>query len=104
MKPTVKTIRDKVERLKNDLKEAESSLSYYVNNCRHSWGKVQADHIYEKAYTIPGDPPGTMGVDWRGPCYVPAKETKRWKRVCEECGKEEFTTNTEQHVTYTPKF
>ena len=97
-------MRERVAKLETDLKEAKSALSLYVSGCRHSWGKVESAHIYEKSYTIPGDPPGTMGVDWRGPTYVPAKETKRWKRVCSECGEEEFTTRTEQHVTHTPKF
>jgi hypothetical protein len=102
--PTIKSMRDRVSKLTAELKEAESALTHYVNNCRHTWSKIEEVHQYIPSYTIPGDEPGTMGVDWRGPIHVPAQENKQWKRVCENCGKEEITSNTNQHITYTPRF
>lgn len=93
--------QQEIERLRNQI----SSLESQQNNCRHQWGETVADHIYEKAYTIPGDVPGTMGIDWRGPVWVPAKTIERWKRVCKLCGKIEYTNRKEQvRVEYKPVF
>lgn len=88
---------DKVYRLKAELSRTEA-------NCKHVWSTPISDDIYEKAYTIEGDAPGTMGVDWRGPVHVSAKTTKRWKRFCLECGKVQHTTNTNKQVTETARF
>jgi len=54
----------------------------------------EADHIYHKAYTYPGDAPGTMGVDHCGPIDVPPRTEERWKRTCTICGKVEITKQT----------
>lgn len=64
-------------------------------NCKHDWTPPRANHIYHEAYTIPGDPPGTMGIDWRGPCYVAAETIKRWTRECRKCGLEQHTNKIE---------
>lgn len=61
--------------------------------CPHVWGETKYTPDYQEAYTIPGDPPGTMGVDWRGPCHVPAKTTPKWSRTCTKCG---YTQTTER--------
>jgi hypothetical protein len=99
-----KILRDEINLSERELEIKKMRLARMVNSCQHKWGSTQAAHVYQAAYTIPGDPPGTMGVDWRGPTYVSAKTDKRWKRVCEVCGKEEFTTATDKTVTETPKF
>lgn len=36
--------------------------------------------------------------------YIPPTETPRWTRMCVECGLDQTTSQTEQHVTHTPKF
>jgi len=72
--------------------------------CRHTWGEVKYTPDIQEAYTIPGDAPGTMGVDWRGPCYVPRKEIPKWTRVCKHCDKMEVTTKIRQEVTRIPTF
>ena len=87
-----------------ELDETERKLVSAVRSCNHRWGAVTPDHIYHKGYTIPGDPPGTMGVDWRGPCDVAAKTDFRWKRVCQECGEIQYTTRTTETITKTPTF
>ncbi len=83
----------------------ESILERAYTQCKHDWNTVPA-HVYHKGYTIEGDAPGTMGVDWRGPYHVPARTEKRWKRTCRTCGKEEFTSvaNVQTSVTETPRF
>ena len=62
--------------------------------------------IITETYTIPGDRPGTMGVDWRGPVHVPSSTKDQWTRTCTECGKEEVTTqkNEEKKVNITPRW
>ncbi len=93
--------QSEIERLNREIGQLKSQQA----NCPHQWGEVIADHIYNEAYTIPGDPPGTMGIDWRGPCYVPAETIERWKRVCKICGKIEYTSQKEQvRVEYEPVF
>lgn len=73
-----------------DLEEQARSLREQADrikrDCDHKWGPVEYTPDYQEAYTIPGDPPGTMGVDWQGPVYVPAKTTPKWSRRCLTCG------------------
>lgn len=64
--------------------------------CRHKWGETRYTPDRREAYTIPGDAPGTMGVDWRGPTDVPAETTKRWTRQCESCGLVQTTERTKK--------
>jgi hypothetical protein len=104
MKPEIAKLRNEHEEYKRLAAIAEGRLSQVVRECRHEWTAPVADHIYREGYTIPGDPPGTMGVDWRGPCYVEPKTTHRWKRTCRLCGHVEHTSNTNKHVTETPDF
>lgn len=97
-------IRETVAQLKEKLGSAEGELSYAERNCHHNWSKIEPDHIYHKGYEIPGDAPGTMGIDWRGPVWVEAKTEKRWKRTCQTCGMVEYTTRTKEEVTEHPTF
>jgi hypothetical protein len=63
-------------------------------NCRHQWSEARYAPDHQEAYEIPGDPPGTMGVDWRPACHVPAKTTPKWVRTCTLCELEQSTTST----------
>lgn len=83
---------DDINKKKRELELAESALAKADRNCGHVWGDAVAAHIRHEGYTIPGDPPGTMGVDHRGPTYVSPRTEKRWKRVCQKCGKVEYTS------------
>lgn len=85
-------------------KEAREAFADFERTCQHVWGETTPDHIRHDARTIPGDPEGTMGVDWRGPTHVPARTEYRWKRVCRKCGKTEHTTRTKDKVEKIPEF
>ena len=101
---TPQELEREIQATKANAARLESELSSIRNNCPHQWGEVQPDHIVREGYTDPGDPPGTMGVDWRGPVYVPAETIHRWRRVCQKCGKIEHTSKTTKQVSETPKF
>lgn len=104
MEQKAKTLRERVEKLSTEFKDAERELKVYVLNCRHVYGSVKYDPIYHKAYTSPGDPPGTMGIDWRGPVHVPAETKKRWTRECQICGEVEITTKVRKTFEENPDF
>lgn len=84
--------------------KAVQALRNLEATCHHNWGPTTDDRIYHKAYHIPGDPPGTMGVDRELPMDVPARTENRWKRVCEHCGLTEHTQKTKPHTTHEPIF
>jgi hypothetical protein len=60
--------------------------------------------IRTEAYRTRGDTPGTMGVDFQGPQYIPATETPRWVRICPNCGLEEETRQARDEVKKVPVF
>ena len=99
MKTQAQTMRQETTRLENQLKQAQDQLKKYENTCQHQF-TVNYDPIYQKAYTIPGDEPGTMGSDWRGPCFVPAETINRWKRECELCGLVQYTNQFEEEKQF----
>ncbi len=96
-------LRQKIARLHKELRESANNLDTIVSNCKHQYGKPIYDPVHTEAYTIPGDPPGTMGVDWRGPVHVPAKTEEKWKRICGLCGHTQYTDKTKP-VKYEPDF
>lgn len=104
MTASAKKLREEVEIKRRELKSSEDNLRSLVNQCPHDWSEPIADHIRTPGYTVPGDPPGTMGIDWRGPTYVDSKTEYRWKRICNACGEVEYTSHTEDTVITTPKF
>lgn len=98
-------IRKKITDLQENLEWARNELKFIEDTCSHSWPKKpEYTPEYQKAYTVPGDPPGTMGVDWRGPVHVPAKTIKRWRRKCIICGKVEITERTKEIFSEEPSF
>jgi hypothetical protein len=100
----VNRIKREIEQREAELKILKNKVDEIYRNCYHRWGEPVYNPIYHEAYTIPGDPPGTCGVDWRGPTWVEAKTIPRWKRRCAICGKEEETTKTEEVKTYRPNW
>ncbi len=97
-------LRYEVERTKLAAARALDALTSRVHSCAHDWGNPTYNPIVTEAYTDPGDPPGTMGIDWRGPCYVPSTKRDRWTRQCSICGHIQETTNSTNRVTAIPKF
>ena len=104
MESNFERLRREAEIAKQNYERAQQALEGGVNSCRHNFSNPEYDPIYKEGYTIPGDPPGTMGVDWRGPCYVEPKTTPRWKRVCKNCGKVEYTFQTKETISKSPVF
>ncbi len=90
----VSKIKSRIEALNRELESEKSRLNAIFRNCRHEWSDIKYDPIHHPGYTIPGDPVGTMGVDWRGPSYVPAQTTKQWKRTCKCCSLTQVTART----------
>ena len=90
----VNAARDALEIAQRQYDKAKSDLAQIVNSCKHEWNETKYVPVYEKGYTFPGDPPGTMGVDWQGPCHVPSKTIPEWSRTCKLCGHTQTTRNT----------
>lgn len=84
-------IRTKIQDLEAELERQKTRLKDAERECQHDWLPIEYCPEYQEAYTIPGDAPGTMGIDWRGPTYVPAKTTPKWRRTCRICGRVEKT-------------
>jgi hypothetical protein len=93
METEAKNKRGLVGKLKDELTKAEIDLRDYETKCVHKF-ETYYDPVYTPAYTIPGDKPGTMGVDFRGPIDVPANTKERWRRECGICGLIQYTTRT----------
>ncbi len=104
MIPDVRELREKVELLRKELSKAETGLESVVRSCPHKFGETVYDPIYAPEYTVPGDKPGTMGVDWQGPVYVPARTEARWRRTCGSCGETQYTSDTKEKVKKIPSW
>jgi len=82
---TPQQYRERIRRAESELKTLRGGLRRLEERCTHKW-EVQYTPHHKAAYTIPGDPVGSMGVDWRGPLDVPAKTIMKWTRTCSVCG------------------
>jgi hypothetical protein len=97
-------LESSVANLESELKTQRQTLDNLRNNCTHEWGDTENADIVTPAYTTQGDPPGTMGIDWRGPQYVPEQRTRRWKRKCQCCGLVQYTSEAAPQITEKPVF
>ena len=104
MKLEAKQLRDKITKITEELSGAEKNLASLVTHCSHQFSPTVYDPIITQAFTDPGDPPGTMGVDWQGPMYVPEHVEKRWRRTCEYCGEVEYTKLIRQKIEELPQW
>lgn len=91
---TTEELRREIAIVTNRLESLKAKLFGRERSCGHVWEQIKYDPINYPAHTSPGDPPGTMGVDWRGPTFIPASTTKQWSRTCQKCGKVETTQRT----------
>lgn len=94
-------LQNEVERRRRELEQSLRKMEAADRQCGHEWGPTVDASVYHPGYTFPGDAPGTMGVDRRGPVHIPSRTEKRWKRVCNKCGKEEFTTRAKENQVVT---
>jgi hypothetical protein len=104
MTPEARELRAAVASLEMQLERARERLAQYERLCPHDWAESVYEPIVREAHTIPGDPPGTMGVDWRGPTSVPRREEPRWRRTCKRCGLVQETRHVKDEVKKVPVF
>ncbi len=97
MDPTARDARQRQKRLEEQLEGARHEVGRIERACPHHY-TITYVPIYHEGHECPGDPPGTMGVDWRGPVYVPPHTEDRWRRYCDRCGKEEYTTHARTEI------
>ena len=98
-------LRRQIEQRKRGVQELEYRLEQAERTCQHDWDEKYTP-IYNKAYTIPGDPPGFGGVDHRFETHVPAETIPEWTRTCSKCGKIEKTRRAteEKKITHKPSW
>lgn len=104
MTPEIAKLRSNVDDIEQKLNEARQKLNFIVRQCHHEWGPITDCSEYKPGYTIPGDTPGTCGVDYRGPISVGSTTVKKWSRTCKICGHVDFTSNVDVVTTNVPKF
>ncbi len=78
----------------DQLARKKQALEKIRLECDHDWSPTECKSKHHPAYTIPGDPQGTMGSDHRGLTHVDAKTEVWWTRTCLKCGEEEGTTKS----------
>ncbi len=93
-----------IEDWERKLAAIKAKLAGIQRECHHKWSDPIDTAIVTEGYTDPGDAPGTMGIDFRGPCYIPGTREQQWTRVCSVCGKTEATSQVTQKVSTSPKF
>jgi hypothetical protein len=97
-------LEQEIKQLEADLRERQESLRGLQSRCPHVWGATKYTPEIHEGYQDPGDPVGTMGVDWRGPIWVPRQEIPRWSRRCSECGLVQQTERTTDKIEKVPAF
>jgi hypothetical protein len=82
-KPTA--LEFEIDELERKLARKKDELAEIRRSCQHK-ASIEFTPEYTVAYTLPGDPPGTMGIDWRGPTHGPSQTVRIWTWKCSECG------------------
>lgn len=100
---TTQEQRARLKTLEAEVSQLKRSIQNVELNCKHNWTEPVYAPIHHPAWTSPGDPPGTMGVDWRGPSSFEARTEDKWTRYCLNCGKEESTNRSETKVVQEKK-
>jgi hypothetical protein len=97
-------MKQKIAATKQELAGLEETLRQYQQKCQHDWGQTMYTPIVREGYQDPGDGPDWHGADKRFPTWVPREEKPRWTRECKKCCLVETTSQTNEHVTVTPRF
>ena len=97
-------LEQEIIQLEADLRERKAALQGLQSRCPHVWGETRYTPEVHEGYQDQGDPVGTMGVDWRGPCWIPRQEIARWSRRCSECGLVQQTKRTRDEIKKIPEF
>jgi len=91
MTDEIRSLILEIRTLEEELNRKQKRLLAAQSSCRHNWSDVRNKPRVIKAHTIPGDPPGTMGVDRRFDCHVPEQRFDCWMRQCHTCGLSQTT-------------
>lgn len=84
-------LHDEIKKLEAELYKKQQELKCQQKYCQHCWLRTEYVPEIREGYVDPGDPPGTMGIDWRGPTYVSGSSTDYWTRTCGKCGLKQQT-------------
>jgi len=100
MRPEIGQLRQAIEQKTRELAGDRERLARIERECHHVWDNPNGVYapIHHPGYRYEGDPPGTMGVDWRPGGYVEARTEEKWKRTCTSCGKVEETSKPVEKV------
>lgn len=104
MHQRVKETKIELDKAQKTYNEASKALENAQARCCHNWSQPERKCDTRPGYTIPGDEPGTMGVDHRGEMYVPPETSVWWERTCTHCGKVEKTTQSRPTGDVVPVF
>ena len=80
---------------KAKVEDIQARMHQIQRSCNHRWGPSVEDPIIHPGGSSPGDPPGTMGVDWRGPSSWAERREPRWSRTCFLCTLKQYNTGIE---------
>jgi hypothetical protein len=97
-------LKREIKASRDQLDQKEKELDQLYRTCNHQWGETVYAPEHIEGYEIPGDEPGTMGVDFRGPVYVSPKTIRKWKRTCKICGLVQITERFSERETSVPVF
>lgn len=95
-------LKQAIESAKTAAQTAQGQLEYIQRSCRHVWGLTEYTPHVIPGYRFEGDAPGTMGIDRRGPMWIPEQVTRIWSRTCKICLKRETTTSAKMQPTCGP--
>jgi hypothetical protein len=79
-------LRKEIEEMERNLKRKKDELYHLERNCPHNWGPTITKETHLPGGRDPGDIPGTMGIDFRPPTYIPPRTIKESMRECLICG------------------
>lgn len=102
VKKTIADLKAAATRASEDARRHQAEIDGLQRSCCHNWGEIKYVPICTEGYTAPGDPPGTMGIDWRGPTYVPPTTTPQWERTCLLCDLTQKTQSTKEQCVAGP--
>jgi hypothetical protein len=107
MRAILKEVDERRARISGITQQLYDELHRRERVCPHVWSEPKYTPIHHPAVSWEGDPPGTMGVDWRGPGSAPAYDEPMWEpmwtRTCKLCDMVSQPTRTEPGPSR-PKF
>lgn len=94
---------EQIQALEDQKRANDGRIAELERQCSHDWEEKYTP-VHHPGHHSPGDPPGTMGVDWRPPMDFPPSTEPKWTRTCKRCGRVETTTRTRQEPVTKPSW